>query len=72
MWVLFYGKHIGEYKVSLAKRVVAAYLVTLLVALALLVLIDKGPLNDLPLALRWAVLIAFPASFPATAVDYIK
>lgn len=70
---LFYpGKNLHEYRFDFVKRVIASYLTTLAVAMVLLILIDKGPLDDLPLALRRAVLIAFPASFAATAVDYIK
>ena len=70
---LFYpGKQLGEYRVDFIKRVSVGYLVTLVVASILLILINKGPLDDFPLALKRAVLIAFPASFAATAVDYIK
>ena len=70
---LFYpGKDLHEYRFEFVKRVVASYLTTLAVAMVLLILIDKGPFDDLALALRRAVLIAFPASFAATAVDYIK
>ena len=49
-----------------------AYLVTLGIALAVLLLIDKAPIDDLSLAMRRAVLVAFPAAFAAAAVDYIK
>ncbi len=70
---LFYpGKHLREYRGQFLKRVVVGYLVTFTVAILLLILIEKGPGDDLPLALRRAVLIAFPASFAATAVDYMK
>ena len=70
---LFYpGKHLREYPLDFVKRLVTSYLLSLTVAMVLLILIDKGPLDDLQLALRRAVLIAFPASFAATAVDYIK
>ena len=70
---LFYpGKQLGEYRADFIKRVAVGYVVTLTVAMLLLVLIDKGPLDGYLLALKRAVLIAFPASFAATAVDYIK
>jgi uncharacterized membrane protein len=70
---LFYpGKQLHEYRADFVKRVVVAYLVTLAVSILLLILIDKAPLDDLPLVLRRAVLVAFPASFAATAIDYIK
>ena len=70
---LFYpGKNLHRYRFEFIKRVIASYLTTLAVAMVLLILIDKGPFDDLQLAFRRAVLIAFPASFAATAVDYIK
>jgi uncharacterized membrane protein len=70
---LFYpGKHLREYRSDFLKRLVTSYLTALTVAMVLLILIDMGPLDDLQLALKRAVLIAFPASFAATAVDYIK
>ena len=69
---LFYAEYSQEYRVEFVKRVVAAYTITLLVALILLFLIDKGPIEDPVLTLNRAVIIAFPASFAATAVDYIK
>ena len=70
---LFYAEHLlKEYRAEFFKRVVVAYTLTLLVAFLLLVLIDKGPLDDPLLALKRAVLIAFPGSLAATAVDYIK
>lgn len=70
---LFYpGKNLHEYRFEFVKRVIASYLTTLAVAMLLLILIDKGPFDDLALGLKRAVLIAFPASFAATAVDYIK
>ena len=70
---LFYpGKQLGEYRGEFFKRLVVGYLVTLSVAIVLLGLIDKGPFEDWLLAVKRAVLIAFPASFAATAVDYMK
>lgn len=70
---LFYpGRDLHQYRFEFVKRVIASYLTTLAVAMVLLILIEKGPFDDLPLAFRRAVLIAFPASFAATAVDYIK
>ncbi len=72
VWSLFYDRHIGEYKADFAKRVMVAYLVTLGIALGVLLLIDKAPIDDLSLVMRRAVLVAFPAAFAAAAVDYIK
>jgi len=48
------------------------YLVTLLVAFLLLFLFDKAPLDELVLTLTRTILVAFPASFAATAVDFMK
>ena len=72
VWGLFYGKHIGKYQGHFLKRVVSAYLVTFMVALLLLVLFDKAPLQDLQVTFARCVLVAFPACFAATAVDYMK
>ncbi len=69
---LFYPNLAREHRFEFFKRVSAAYLITLVVAVLLLTLIDKGPLQDWVLALKRAVIIAFPASFAATAVDYMK
>lgn len=70
--ILFYPGNLSEYPVEFIKRVCAAYVVALLVSLLLLALFDMGPLDDPVLALRRAVIIAFPASFAATTVDYIR
>jgi uncharacterized membrane protein len=51
---------------------VSAYLVTFLVSFLLLFLFDKAPLDDLGLTLTRTILVAFPASFAATAVDFMK
>jgi len=72
IWGLFYGKRIGQYQGHFFKRVVSAYLVTFLVALLLLFLFDKAPLDDLRVTFTRTILVAFPASFAATAVDFIK
>ena len=69
---LFYPNLAREHRFEFFKRVTAAYLVTLLVAILLLVLFDKGSLQDWILMLKRAVIIAFPACFAATAVDYMK
>lgn len=38
----------------------------------LLWLFDKAPMDDLRVALTRTVIVAFPASFAATAVDFMK
>ncbi len=71
IWGLFYGGHLAEFKFDFFKRVTVSYLVTLGVSLLLLALFGKAGF-DLSLAIRRAVIVAFPAAFAASAVDYIK
>jgi len=54
------------------KRAASAYVVTFLVSLLLLFLFDKAPLDDLRVTLTRTILVAFPASFAATTVDFMK
>lgn len=70
--MLFYRDNLPEYRLDFIKRVCAAYIVALLMALLLLAMFDKGLLEDPILAMRRAVIIAFPASFAATTVDYMR
>ena len=70
--VLFYGDRWREFLGEFCKRVLASYGITLIVSLLLLEIIDMGLLADPALAIRRAVIIALPASFAATAVDYIR
>jgi uncharacterized membrane protein len=72
IWGLFYGSRIIEFRGHFLKRAVSAYVVTFLVALLLLFLFDKAPLHDLKVTITRTILVAFPASFAATAVDFIK
>ena len=72
IWGLFYGKRINEFPSSFLKRAISAYVVTFVVALLLLWLFEKAPLDDLGVALTRTVLVAFPASFAAVAVDFMK
>jgi uncharacterized membrane protein len=72
--VLFYPKQtdLSEYRYQFIKRVIASYTIALLTALLLLDLIGMGLFIDPLLALKRAVIVALPASFAATAVDYIR
>ena len=70
--LFIYGKRIGQYQGHFFKRAVSAYLVTFCVALLLLILFDKAPLHDLKVTLTRTILVAFPSSFAATAVDFVK
>ena len=72
IWALFYGKRLPEYPSEFLKRCISAYLVTFAVAFLLLTLFDRAPLDDLQLTLTRTVLVALPASFAATAVDFMK
>jgi uncharacterized membrane protein len=72
VWGLFYGKRIRHYPGHFFKRVISAYLVTFAVGPLLLLLFDKAPLDNLRVTFTRTILVAFPASFAATAVDFIK
>ncbi len=72
VWALFYRHRVRLYRWQMLKRVVVGYLAALLLALLLLFLIDKLPADDIPLALRRAVLIAWPATISAMTVDWLK
>lgn len=67
MWDLAADLSVGR-----TLSILAVSLVTFLVAFLLLFLFDKAPLDDLGLTLTCTVLVAFPASFAATAVDFMK
>jgi uncharacterized membrane protein len=72
IWGLFYGKHVKTHTGAFLKRVTSAYLVTFAVSFFLLWLFDKAPLDNPAVAFTRTVLVAFPASFAATAVDFMK
>lgn len=55
---------------EVAKRALTVYLVTLAAVAATLFVIGKLPLNsDFMVAVKRTIIVAFPASFAATAVD---
>jgi uncharacterized membrane protein len=70
--LLFYPDNLPDYRYEFFKRVIASYVIALTAALLLLVLFDKGLIDDPALALKRAVIIALPASFAATVVDSIR
>jgi uncharacterized membrane protein len=72
IWVLFYGERVGDYKSDFINRVLSAYIVTFLVALFILFLFDQAPLNDLQVTFTRTVVVAFPASFSATVIDFVR
>ena len=72
IWALFYQGEEGNHTGNFLKRLVSAYAATFCVALFLMILVDKAPLDDLQLALSRSVIVAFPASFSATVIDFVK
>jgi uncharacterized membrane protein len=72
IWLLFYQGKPAGYSGQFVKRVFAAYSVTFVISVFLLWLVDQAPLDDLGLTFSRAVIVAFPASFSATAVDFVK
>ncbi len=70
VWMLFYHGQAPEDRRHFFWRVLAAYGLALLIAALLLAGIDRLTLlSDPVLALKRTILVAFPASFAATAVD---
>ena len=73
VYVLFYQSKFHENRWQLVARVVVAYIVTFLVAAIILAAIDRFPLFSLPwVAIKRAVVVAFPGCFSATLVDAIR
>ena len=70
VWLLFYHGHAPEHRRHYLGRVFAAYGLSLLIAATHLAGIDRLELlTDPILAFKRTILVAFPASFAATAVD---
>ena len=73
VYVLFYQSKFHENRGQFVSRVVVAYIVTFLVAAIILAAIDRFPLFSLPwVAIKRAVVVAFPGCFSATLVDAIR
>lgn len=70
--MLFYPGELWVFRTEFFKRVFVGYAIAFAAALIMLSLVDKGPIYDPILAMRRAVIIALPASFAATAMDYIR
>lgn len=69
----FYRGFLGKYVSDYTKRVVATYLISLLVVGALLTVIQQCPwTTDWLLAVKRIVIVAFPASLSATVADSLK
>jgi len=69
----FYHFHLRDHLLSYMLRVAATYLVSLMIAAALLTLIQRCPWGaDNLLALKRIVLVAFPASMSAALSDSLR
>ena len=72
-YVVYYRDHIKGFEGEFVKRVLSSYSLTLAVAATILLLVNKLPLFEDPgVAIRRAILVAFPATFSATVVDSLK
>lgn len=70
IWVLFQHGEPPENRQDFVRRVLTSYGVTLVICASMLFAIDRLELTtDLVLGLKRTILVAFPASFAATAVD---
>jgi len=73
VYVLFYQSKFHENRGQFVARVVVAYIVTFLVAAIILAVIDRFPVFSVPwVAIKRAVIVAFPGCFSATLVDAIR
>lgn len=69
----FYRDHLREFFSDYIKRVVATYLLSLLVVGLLLTIIDKCPWGvDNMLAIKRIIIVTFPASMSAVLSDALK
>lgn len=69
----FYKSYFAQFKAQYFIRVIATYLVSLLVVATLLALVDKTPWGvDNALAIKRIIVVGFPAAMSATVADAIK
>ena len=69
----FYMSYFAQFKAQYFIRVIATYLISLLVVATLLTLIDKTQWGvDNALAIKRIVVVGFPAAMSATVADAIK
>ncbi len=69
----FYRFHFRDHLYNYIKRVLATYMLALLVAAAFLTLFDKAPWStEWMIAVKRMIIVAFPASMSATISDVIK
>lgn len=69
VWLIYHHGEPPEDREDFLRRVLTVYFLTLLISASLLFGIDRLELADPILALKRTILVAFPASFAATAVD---
>ena len=69
----FYKGYIAEFRTQFVIRVIATYVVSILVVATLLTVIEQCPWGvDNALALKRIIVVAFPASMSATITDALK
>lgn len=69
----FYRDLLGQYAFDYTKRVLATYVISLLVVGFLMTVIQQAPWStDWVLAMKRVVIVAFPASLSATVADAFK
>ena len=69
----FYKSYFTQFKAQYFIRVIATYLISLLVVATLLALVDKTPWGvDNALAIKRIIVVGFPAAMSATVADAIK
>ena len=69
----FYKGYFAQFKTQYFIRVIATYLISLLVVATLLALIDKTPWGvDNAVAIKRIIVVGFPAAMSATVADAIK
>ena len=68
-----YKGYLGSYRVEFVKRVLATYVLSLIVVGVFLTLFQKAPWGvDTALAIRRVVLVGLPAAMSATVADMLK
>lgn len=69
----FYKSYFKQFRVQYFIRVIATYLIALLVVAVLLALVDKTPWGvDNALAIKRIIVVGFPAAMSATVADALK
>jgi uncharacterized membrane protein len=68
----FYRDFLKKYPFEYVKRVLSIYLISLLVVSVILALVQQFPLDQPMLAVKRAMIVAFPASMSAAVSDMLK